>query len=127
MARHLRRLAEHAAVHEASEALLLRSQARRELRKAEQAPGAGPISEGEGAPARAALNTLRSVKHRAPRQRPAQSGAAGGVARLKRKGIFGPGSEPGKQSGGVSHILVPARSPLRSLECECCSCHVCLE
>ena len=97
---------------------LLRSQERRELRKAEQAPGSASMRyEAEGAPARAALNTLRSTKHRAPRARPAPPGAAGGVARPKRKGIFGPGSEPGKQSGGALPILLPSRSPLMASEC----------
>ena len=59
------------------------------------------LDEGDGAPARAALNTLKSTKHRAPRPRQATGGAAGGVARPKRKGIFGPGSEASKQSGGA--------------------------
>ena len=99
-------------------------QERRELRKAEQAPGsASMLHEADGAPARAALHTLRSTKHRAPRARPAPAGAVGGVARPKRKGIFGPGSEPGKQSGGVLPILLPSRSPLVSWERACCSCH----
>ena len=80
--------------------MLLTLQERRALRKAQEGPNAGLPEEPDLAPARAALNTLRSTKHRAPRPRQAPGGA-GGVARPKRKGIFGPGSEPGKQSGGM--------------------------
>ena len=79
--------------------LLLVVQERRALRKAQGENGGVP-EDGDLAPARAALNTLKSTKHRVPRPR-LTTGGAGGVARPKRKGIFGPGSEPSKQSGGV--------------------------
>ncbi len=81
-------------------------QERRALRKAQEG-NAAPPEDADLAPARAALGTLRSTKHRAlrPRQAP---GGAGGVARPKRKGIFGPGNEPSKQSGGT-HGRTPAQ------------------
>ena len=77
----------------------LTMQERRALRKAQEGPNAGLPEEPDLAPARAALNTLRSTKHRVPRPRQAP-GRTGGVAGPKRKGIFGPGMEPSKQSGG---------------------------
>lgn len=78
-------------------------QERRALRKAQGENGGAP-EESDLTPARAALNTLKSTKHRAPRPRLDTVGA-GGVARPKRKGIFGPGSKPSKQSGGVHRKL----------------------
>ena len=64
------------------------------------------------APARAALNTLRSTKHRAPRSRQTAGSGAGGVAHPKRKGIFGPGAEPAKQSGGAQFCMVKFPVPV---------------
>lgn len=80
-------------------------QERRALRKAQEGGNVGLPEDADLAPARAALNTLKSIKHRAPQPRQTAGSAAGGVARPKRKGIFGPGAEPAKQSGGAQFCM----------------------